>query len=247
MNPDLAIIEPQKGKRDPELPLSAVLIFTPQDLGFAISLLREQVAGLMKIYLTEVHAGTSGDVRLVVAGPMLGAPQAVLVLEKLIALGVRRVVALGWCGSLQPHVRIGDVVVPQGALSEEGTSVHYPIMVERPGPTLDLARHLERALVAKGVDVHEGLVWSTDAPYRETVGKVQEYQRQGILAVDMEVSALFTLAHFRGIDLAAVLAVSDELHDLAWRHGFREPRFKQNREILCRVVLETFHQMASRH
>ncbi len=247
MNPELAIIEPQKGKRDPDLPHSAVLIFTPHDFDCTVNLLQKHEGERIRIYLTDVHAGSYGNTQMALAGPMLGAPQAVLVLEKMIALGVRRVLALGWCGSLQPRVRIGDVVIPQGAVSEEGTSRHYPTNVERPGPALDVAQHLRTVLETRGRIFHEGHVWSTDAPYRETVNKVQEYQRQGILAVDMEVSALFTVAHFRGIELAAVLAVSDELHDLTWRHGFREPRFKQSREILCQVVLETLNQMASSH
>jgi uridine phosphorylase len=247
MNPEPAIIEPQKGKRDPDLPHSAVLVFTPHDFEYAVNLLREHKGEITRIYLTHVHAGSYGDAQMAIAGPMLGAPQAVLVLEKMIALGVHRVLALGWCGSLQPHVRIGDVVIPRGAVSEEGTSPHYPIGIGKPGPTLAVAQHLIEVLRTEGKTFHEGHVWSTDAPYRETVKKVQEYQKQGVLAVDMEISALFTVAHFRGIELAAVLAVSDELHDLSWRHGFREPRFKQGREYLCRVALETLSRMVTRH
>jgi purine-nucleoside phosphorylase len=89
-------------------------------------------------------------------------------------------------------------------------------------------------------------VWSTDAPFRETVGKVLGYQKQGVLAVDMEISALFTVADFRGIELAAALTVSDELHDLAWKHGFREPRFKRTREMLCQAVMEAVGSASSR-
>ena len=245
MNSEPAIIEPRKGKRDPDLPHSAVLIFTPHDFEYAVNLLQEHKGAVTRIYLTDVHAGTYGNARMALAGPMLGAPQAVMVLEKMIALGVRRVLVLGWCGSLQPHVRIGDMVIPWGAVSEEGTSPHYPIADAMPGPTLAVVEQLIVVLGTQSWTFHEGRVWTTDAPYRETVKKVQEYQRKGVLAVDMEVSALFTVAHFRGIELAAVLTVSDELHDLSWRHGFREPRFKQGRKHLCRAVLETLSRMAS--
>jgi uridine phosphorylase len=223
------------------------LVFTPHDFEYAVNLLQEHKGAVTRVYLTDVHEGSYGNARMALAGPMLGAPQAVMVLEKMIALGVRRVLALGWCGSLQPHVRIGDVVIPRGAVSEEGTSPHYPIGAAKPSPTPALVQRLMEVLGTESGTFHEGRVWSTDAPYRETVSKVEEYQKLGILAVDMEVSALFTVAHFRGIELAAALAVSDELHDLSWRHGFREPRFKQSREHLCRVVLETLSRMASRH
>ncbi len=79
-----------------------------------------------RIYLSEVFVGSHQGVPLALVGPMLGAPQAVLVLEKLIALGVTEVMAVGWCGSLQPDVKIGDLVLPTGAFSEEGTSPHLP-------------------------------------------------------------------------------------------------------------------------
>jgi uridine phosphorylase len=244
MNPELAIIEPQKGKRDPDLPPRGMLVFTPQDLDYSIGLLKNRKKQAQRLYLTDLHTGSFGNADVVVAGPMLGAPQAVLVLEKMIVLGVRRVMALGWCGSLQPQVRIGDVVLPTGAVSEEGTSRHYPIAVAQPGPAPALVQDLKTALGQNLNGIHEGCVWSTDAPFRETVGKVLGYQKQGILAVDMEVSALFTVAHFRGIELAAAMAVSDELHALAWRHGFRDLRFKQTREMLCQTVLEALGRAA---
>jgi purine-nucleoside phosphorylase len=80
-------------------------------------------------------------------------------------------------------------------------------------------------------------VWSTDAPYRETVRKILFYQKKGILAVDMESSALFTVAHFRRIQLATVLIVSDELFTLEWVHGFKEPIFLKTREKVAELVL----------
>ncbi len=82
------------------------------------------------------------------------------------------------------------------------------------------------------MSVHEGRVWSTDAPFRETVKKVIHYQQAGALAVDMETSALFTVASFRGILMAVALVVSDELSSLTWVHGFRDRGFLRTREEL---------------
>ena len=193
-----------------------------------------------RLFLTDVAIGTGDGSPVALVGPMIGAPQAVLVLEKIIALGVRRVIAYGWCGSLQPHVAIGDVVLPDGAHSEEGTSAHYPIL-SSPAPSAGLLRHLETTLRSDpSLTVHKGPVWSTDAPYRETEDKVRLYQRMGVLCVDMEMSALFTVATFRGIDLAGVLVVSDDLSQLKWRHGFRNPRFQEMRKRLPRLLKSLF-------
>jgi purine-nucleoside phosphorylase len=102
-----------------------------------------------------------------------------------------------------------------------------------------------KALLEKaGGTVYEGRVWTTDAPFRETVGKVTSYGEKGILAVDMETSALFTVANFRGIRMAVVLAVSDELSTLEWVHGFKEPRFKATREMLVQAALQALASSA---
>lgn len=183
--------------------------------------------------------GTYGGTPVSLAGPAVGAPQAVMVTEKLIALGVREILAVGWCGSLQRNTAIGDIVIPLGAVCEEGTSAHYPVGHPPPGPSLELVAALRQALRIGGFTIHEGMVWTTDAPYRETAAKVAEYQRKGVLAVDMETSALFTLAAYRGIRLAVLLVVSDDLSTLKWIHGFGTSVFKECRARLAPLILAT--------
>jgi len=237
-NENAAIIEPQKGKREESLPSLGILIFTSQDLDLFVRCFPNPPRRSHKIFLINVYTGTYDGAAVALVGPMLGAPQAVMVLEKLIALGVRNFIAVGWCGSLQEKVRIGDVILPVGAVSEEGTSRHYPIAVAEPGPSPELFGPLRDALRENFMETHEGKVWSTDAPYRETLGKVLSYRQQGVLAVDMEASALFTVAHYRRIRLAMALIVSDDLSTLKWVHGFKESRFHQTRETLAGLTLK---------
>jgi uridine phosphorylase len=232
-----AIIQPRKGKHEEALPSLAILMFTPQDMGLFLRRTPLLTKRPQRVYLSEVFVGAHCGVPLALVGPMLGAPQAILVLEKLIALGVMEIIAVGWCGSLQAHVRIGDLILPTGAFSEEGTSLHYPISDPHPGPARELIEALKQPLAEGRVRVHEGMVWSTDAPFRETFKKVIEYQQAGILAVDMETSALFTVASFRNIRMAATLVVSDDLSSLKWVHGFRDRGFMQSREEMVKSVL----------
>lgn len=238
MDANKAVIEPRKAKSEESLPPWCILVFSPKDVeGFARSF-----SGLRKrtgdIFLAGLYTGLYGGSPAALAGPMLGAAQTTLVLEKLIALGVTSVVAVGWCGSLRAGVRIGDLVLATGAVSEEGVSQHYPVAVENPGPAPDLLPLLRDALKRSGVAVHEGAVWSTDAPYRETVGKILDLREKGVLAVEMETSALFTVARYRGIRLAVVLVVSDDLSTLCWRHGFRDPAFQKVRRMLPELLQE---------
>lgn len=237
MDKNAAIIEPRKGKREDPLPPLAVLIFTPLDLDQFIRSFPLPPQRTHRIYLADVYTGTYGSTAVSLVGPMLGAPQTILVLEKLIALGVKSVMAVGWCGSLQPHVRIGDVILASGGISEEGTSSHYPIDSSHPGPSPELLNGLKGLLRSRCITVHDGPVWSTDAPFRETIGKVITYREQGVLAVDMETTALFTVACYRGIRLAAALVVSDELCTMKWVHGFRDSKFRETREQLVHLTL----------
>jgi uridine phosphorylase len=160
------------------------------------------------------------------------------VLEKLIALGAQRLWVLGWCGSLQPDLRIGDLVVPITAFSEEGTSAHYPVdeQSRRSDPCLN--EHLKRALHRANLPFRAGPVWTTDAIYRETRAKVAEYGSMGILAVEMEISALISVAAYRSVALAGVLVVSDELSSLEWRHGFNANEVPRRSRDACRVLLD---------
>jgi hypothetical protein len=62
------------------------------------------------------------------------------------------------------------------------------------------------------IDVQQGVNWTTDAVYMEHKQKIDLYRRAGVITVDMELSAIFTVARVRGIQAAAIVAVSDELH-----------------------------------
>ena len=147
---------------------------------------------------------------LLLAGPILGAPQAAMVMELLRFGGVRSFFSLGWCGSLQPDLTIGQVVLPETALSEEGTSAHYLTETGPPSADPGLSMSLTESLTRMNVEYRKGCVWTTDAPFRETKEKILTYSEQGILAVDMESSALMAVARFRGLAWSGLMVVSDE-------------------------------------
>ena len=165
------------------------------------------------------------------AGPAVGAPMAVICLEKLIALGARRIIVFGWCGSLQPDLGVGELVLPTWAISEEGTSAHYPV-AERVESSLRLRRDLKDFFAGRGKKLREGPIWTTDALYRETREKVVRYGAEGILAVDMECSALMQVAAFRQVELAAVLMVSDLLWQDPWQPAFQSKEFRNRSQEL---------------
>jgi len=224
---------PEKIPAGPSRPDRAVLAFTRKELKIFRSM-RPGGRELKPIFgLTELTAWPD----LILAGPILGAPQAAMVLEHLSRRGVRTFLSLGWCGSLRPELVWGDIVLPVSALSEEGTSAHYPLQDGPAGADPELAGRLTENLNELGYKFRDGRVWSTDAPFRETRDKAKKYAADGMLAVDMETSALMTVARFRGLAWAGLLVVSDELWGEKWRPGFESAELEDGLTKAARAVL----------
>lgn len=216
-----------------------------------ISLLRELFNftenSFRKLFISRLYVGEKSRSPVSLAGPLIGAPYAAMLLETLIAWGVRKILFLGWCGAILDHVKIGDVILPTAAMIDEGTSAHYISSNSPSTASQMIVNHARQCLREERIAFHHGTIWSTDAVYRETTAKVEYFQKQNVLAVDMETSSLFTVAKFRGVELGGVLVVSDELSALKWRPGFKEKRFQQSRRIACRMVTRLCQRLANQN
>lgn len=137
----------------------------------------------------------------------IGAPAAVAQFEVLAALGVQRFVSIGTAGGLQLGQAPGDVVLLTGAIRDEGSSYHYVAADVEVVPDAGLTDLLQRALVGAGLAVTSGLAWTTDVAFRETAEEIAGYRRQGVLAVEMEASALFAVAGVRQVPIASAVVV----------------------------------------
>ena len=115
-----------------------------------------------------------------------------------------------------------------GAIRDEGVSHHYAPAEKFAWPSGTLTRRLAQALAAGGTAPHSGLAWTIDAPYRETVAEARSYQAEGVVCVEMEAAALFTVGRYRGVDVAAAFAISDQLlAEDRWTHAFGTPTLRQ--------------------
>lgn len=234
-----AIINPRREPGEAEVSARVVLACTRPDFQL-LSRIVEARQPVRYLWNCGVRAGTWGKRPVTVAGPVLGAPCAAMVLEKLIALGAKAVVALGWGGSLQSQVGLGSLVLPTVALGADGTSPHYRLADSDFTPDPGLCQRLKEYLARNpepGIPWHSGAIWTTDAFYRETPAAVRHYQGRGVLAVDLEMAALFAVGRFRGIAVAGLLAVSDDLSALSWRPGHRSEDLRRAREAAARTAL----------
>lgn len=133
-----------------------------------------------------------------------GAPQAADTVEILAALGVKNIIAVGMCGAYDAKVSIGEIIAPQKAFVEEGTSLHYYESLDASDPD-EALHHLAASL--PNVSVYP--IVSTDAVYRQTFRKEHFWRKKGAVGVDMETSAVFSVSRYLGLKAAAMLMVSD--------------------------------------
>ena len=232
-----AIIFPKRGKHSPQLGPVAVIAGTETDLFRLCKLLDFDSDTYLQLFTSRLYPANPSTAGISIAGPVVGAPYAVMVLETLIAWGAKKIFFLGWCGSLSEIVKIGDIIVATSAIIDEGTSGHYQNSDTRISfPAASMLTIIQEALRQNQVDFHSGTIWTTDAIYRETCEKVKHFQRRDAIGVEMEISALFTVAKFRGADLGAMAVVSDELASFKWRPGFKTDEFKHGRKTACTVI-----------
>ncbi|MFO7713310.1 nucleoside phosphorylase [Desulfosarcina sp.] len=233
-----AIVNPVKGKKPPETGSLAIIAATQGDLHLLERLADTPVVEQRKLYMSNLQVHADDRRRFTLAGPLIGAPYAAMIVDSLWVWGVKQILFVGWCGAVSHRVKAGDIIVPTSAMVDEGTSGHYCDPACRVAlPARPLCHQIRLALQHHHARFLDGAVWTTDAIFRETVEKVKHYQKNGALAVEMELSAIFTVAGFRQMEAAGILVVSDELSDYQWRPGFKTPAFKTAREKACRAAL----------
>lgn len=217
-----ALIEPHKMyRRNPDLPEACVMIF------YASVIKKLHDEGLLKKVCTLAGYGVtilpvdifvantpSGNVSVVFPG--IGAPIASAIFEELIALGCRKYVACGSGGVLKPELMRGSVVIPSSAVRDEGTSYHYltPSRTVEMDPAV--VAKLEAVLKKHHIGHEIGKTWTTDAFYRETKKRIAKRKAENCLIVEMECSALLSVAKFRDIPFGQYLGTCDDVSGDEW-------------------------------
>lgn len=160
---------------------------------------------------TAMFAGTLDGIAWGMVPRTIGGPYTVLVAEQLWAAGAKLIVGLSSAGRVSPELPLPSLVVATGAIRDEGTSLHYL----PPSPLVlcpsEVTNALPGELASTGWHVESGIVWTTDAPYRETLSQLQHWSARGVLAVEMQAASLFAFGVARDADVALVAVVSNAI------------------------------------
>ncbi len=158
--------------------------------------------------------GTYGGAPVSVQTSGMGTPSLSIVVEELLRLGARRLLRVGTCGGIADGLRTGDLVIATAACPVDGATATYlhgePYA---PAADFDLTRDLVDAAAAAGVEAQTGLIASVDVFYNTDDDYAKRWRDRGVLAFEMEASALFFLAARAGVQAACALIVSDVLSE----------------------------------
>jgi uridine phosphorylase len=213
-----AFIEPSRVFEPRDVPEHCVMCFFQKVLDEVVQERKAQILvahewadGAHPLYEIE-HRGR----RLAFIHAGIGAPLSAGLLEDIIARGCRKFMVCGGCGVLVPQIALGHLVVVSAAIRDEGVSYHYM------PPGREIQAHpagmaaLEATLAERGLPFVRGKTWTTDAPYRETPGKIAARRSEGCLTVDMEAASLMSVAQFRNVALGQILYGGDDLSGEVW-------------------------------
>ena len=149
----------------------------------------------------------------------VGEPACTAMYEDLMAMGSKRLILLGNCGVLDRSIEDCGIIIPDRAIRDEGTSYHYA----PPSETIEVNKKYRELFVKVlddfGCPYVTGATWTTDAPYRETRGKIEKRKAQGALCVEMECAGMQAVCDFRGTEFFQFFYAGDNLDHTSW-----EPR-----------------------
>jgi len=141
----------------------------------------------------------------------IGSPQAALIINCLAYLdNLKSVIMLGMCGGIDDILEVGNFLIPSAAIRGEGTSRHYlpPEFPAIPASSVNL--YCIGAIRKVGLTPRCGIVYTTDRrlwEYDETF--VNYLRKQRILAIDMELATLFSVAYRYEVPIGSIMLVSD--------------------------------------
>jgi len=179
------------------------------------------------------------DVTLVYSG--MGSPAAANALEMVSAAGAKRVVVFGACGGVVEEVGVGELVVATGAVRGEGTSAYYAPPGFPAAFDPQMTARLWDSASESEVRAHRGVVFTTDAGYRQGP-EIYEDCRGLVIGVESECAAVAVVSASLGLRAGALLFCTDNVtlpreDDHGYR-GLKDPRVKRGFDVGLGTVVE---------
>jgi purine-nucleoside phosphorylase len=157
--------------------------------------------------------GTYKGKRVSVQGTGMGIPSISIYIHELMdEYGVKNLIRVGTCGAYQEKIKVRDIILPMSASTDSSVNkIRFNGLDYAPTANFDLLRKAYEIASAKNMPIHVGSIFTSDTFYGENEGLVPLLSRFGVLAVEMETAALYTLAAKFKANALSILTVSDHL------------------------------------
>ncbi len=157
--------------------------------------------------------GVYGGKPVSIQGTGMGVPSIAIYATELVReYGVRTLIRVGTCGAFQPDMAIGDVILAQAACTDSNVNqLRFGGRDFAPCADFGLLQGAWNAASERGLSVRVGPVLCSDSFYQDVEDPWGIWQRHGVLAIEMESTALYTIAAAHGVRALSILTVSDQL------------------------------------
>ena len=156
------------------------------------------------------YTGTYKGVPVSVQATGMGCPSAAIVTEELVQLGARNLLRVGTCGGYHQEMELGDLVIATAATPADGTVSSITQGVPyAPVAHFDVVHAAYHAAESSRRRTFIGPIVTSDLFYDPTEEPASLWDNLGVLAVEMEAAAIFTIAAMRGVKAGCLLTVSN--------------------------------------
>lgn len=150
--------------------------------------------------------GTYKGVNILAISTGIGGASTAIAVEELKNIGVEAMIRIGSCGTVQPEIKVGDIIIVSGAVRDDGASQTYVNLKYPAVPDTFLLNCCIETAVLNKYPYHIGICRSHDSFYIDNEDEINKFWAKcGVLGSDMETAALLTIGRLRGIKTASIL------------------------------------------
>lgn len=169
----------------------------------------------------------------------VGCPSCAGNLDLFNAMGITKVMFCGGGGVLDKNIEVGQILVVDGAIRDEGFSYHYiepsKYIYTNTGVTERIIEYFEN----NSIPYIRGLTWTTDAIFRETSDRIALRKKEGAKMVEMEQAGCIAVSQFRGFEYGALIYGGDDVSQDEWSNrGWRSREgIRYDLISLCKILV----------
>lgn len=170
----------------------------------------------------------------------VGCPACAGNLDLFHAMGITKVMFCGGGGVLDKNIEVGQLLVVEGAIRDEGFSYHYIEPSRYIYTNSETTEKIARFLDENSVSYIRGLTWTTDAIFRETADRIVRRKAEGAKIVEMEQAGCIAVSQFRGFEYGALIYGGDDVSQDEWSNRSWRSRegIRYNLVMLCKELVE---------